>query len=143
MTEKLKYQIKGRANHFTHSQKALLEFQEKILDGWRLDTEARGIYNSIVLTRPTVRIPLCKESEGTVQKVEVKKEEPVAETPSEVIELTEEEKVNSLREQVLDPKSRIAKDDLLWLAEKLEVVIPEDMKLPLQIKKHIKESLEA
>lgn len=136
MTEKTKTVIKGKANHFTHSQKALLDFQEKILDGWRLDTEARGIYNSIVLTRATVRIPLCKEEEGV-------EESESNEFPEEPIELTEEGKVEKLKSEVLDPKSRIAKDDLLWLAERVGVEIPEGVKLPLQIKKYIKEALES
>lgn len=124
MTDKLTMSVLGRSSHFTHSAKVLTELQNMILDGWRIDVNNRGIKTGVVLTRSKVRIPLYKEIEEEVPA-----------------ELTDEEKLELLEKDIL-ASEKMKKEDMTWYADKKGIEIPEDLKLPTQIRKHLKESIQ-
>lgn len=149
---KITAKVEGRSSHFTHSFKVLLELQDMILDGWRVDTEQRGIGQGVVLTRSKVRVPLFKvnHSEETlsigVDQIPQKPEEEIEptdqETKEEVVELTDEQKVKNIEEGIL-AAGKFKREEMLWFAAQKGIDMPEGLTNPLQIRKHIKESLES
>ena len=55
--------------------------------------------------------------------------------------VTEEDKESFLESQI-HASEKIGKDDLLWFAQRKGIEIPDSVKVPTAIRKHIKEALE-
>lgn len=142
---KVTTKVEGRASHFTHTHKFLLELQEKILEGWRVDITERGIRNGAVLTRSKARVTLSKEvipEEVQVVSVDAPTETKTQKVTEEVAELTDEQKVKNIEEGIL-AAGKFKKEEMIWFASQKGIEIPKELTNPLQIRKHIKENLES
>lgn len=63
----------------------------------------------------------------------------VEDTP---VELSPDEKLASLEKSIL-ASEKMAKADLVWFSEQKGITIPDDVKVPVAIRKHIKLTLES
>lgn len=120
----------------------LTEIEEAILNGYRLDKEDRGTMTGPRIL-PVLRVHLHKGEEDKIVEVSVPEEinvpplheSTLALTPhaSEVTgEVAEEVEYNILE----DVKAK--KADLLEWAKEKEIEVPEELKTPAAIRKHLK-----
>lgn len=121
---------------FPNHTQGFIRYTEALLkygaEGYKLPTEKFNKYAGLQCGA-ALRVFLYKDKEGSESVDEVVVE------PEVVVEVDESEKLESLKKDILSKDAKIKKVDLLWVASKLKAEIPEDIKLPLQIKKFLKD----
>lgn len=144
------YIVKGKNNHFRMMTKALLEFQQKIQEGYVLDETAVGVANRAVFSRSMIRLPMVKAvaEEESAGEPEVPEEpetpdvvEPKVTLPTDVEASAEVDKLSEVEGRILSSE-KLKKDELLWYADQKGIEVPADMKVPTQIRKYLKEKIQ-
>lgn len=123
MTERESKQIGPFPNNFNGRKRFMQGLIEAGAEGFTLPLERFNV-EACMQFGASLRIKLYKE---------------VIAPP---VEVTPEDKLGELEKGILS-SAKLKRDDMLWFASEKGIEIPAELKLPLQIRKHLKEILES
>ena len=131
MTERESKRIGPFPNNFNGRKRFMQGLIEAGSEGFTLPVERFNV-DACMQFGAALRIQLYKEA--TSESLDNPVVEPSAVAPVD--------RLGDLEKGILSA-SKLKKDDMLWFASEKGIEVPEELKLPLQIRKYLKEILES